>query len=255
LPSKRHWGRIERAVIVCCVLSVYVAGYFWIGWNTPAARAHSLWTALDRRVPFVPEAIFLYAWMYTAMVFPLFSVRSRALFRRVALAYAVTIAISFAVFLVYPVSGVELRQSAGPVDPARFSGWGIRTLYALDPPYNLFPSIHLSIATLAALAAGTARRSYGVIGAPCVVLIAASVSLVKQHYLADVAAGVALAVAVHGVFIRPHRPAAAEEPAYGWLGPAAYLAFHAAVYAAAYAAFRMAIDPAARALAAAGSAG
>lgn len=255
MPSNRNRDQVERTLIVLAVFSFYVAGYFLIGWNTSTARARSLGTSLDRSIPFVPEAIFLYASMYTAMIYPLFVVRSRALFRRVALAYALTISISFALFLVYPVSGVELRRAAGPLDASRFASWGISVLYALDPPFNLFPSIHLSIATLAALAAWKARPVYGAISAPWLALIAASVSLVKQHYLVDVAAGVALAVAVHVVVIRPLRLVEPSRSGYGWIGPLAYLLFNAAFFAAAYVLFRAGCGAAFSSLAAGGVAG
>ena len=136
----------ERAAIASLILASYVAGYFTIGWTTDSGRARSLATPLDALIPFVPETIFLYAWVYTAMVFPLFVVRSPALFRRVGLAYAIVIAACLAVFLVYPVTAVDLRPDVGALDASRFAGWGVKLVYTLDPPYNLFPSLHLAVA-------------------------------------------------------------------------------------------------------------
>ena len=228
----------ERAAIASLILVSYVAGYFPIGWTTDPGRARSLATPLDAMIPFVPETIFLYAWVYTAMLFPLFVVRSPALFRRVGLAYAIVIAACLAMFLVYPVTAVGLRPDVGALDPSHFAGWGVKLVYTLDPPYNLFPSLHLTVAILAALSAWKARSVYGAIGFAWVGLIAVSVSTVKQHFLIDDVAGAGLACAVYAVIIRPYRRVSVEESAYGWSGPLLYLVFHGLVYATAYAAFR-----------------
>ena len=228
----------ERVAIASLIVASYVVGYFPIGWTTDPGCVRSLATPLDALIPFVPETIFLYAWVYTAMVFPLFVVRSPALFRRVGLAYAIVIAACLAVFAVYPVTAVDLRPDVGVLDTSRFAGWGVKLIYTLDPPYNLFPSIHLAVATLAALSAWKARPVYGAIGFAWVLLIAVSVSTVKQHFLVDGVAGAGLACAVYAVIIRPYGRVPVEESAYGWSGPLLYLVFHGLVYATAYAAFR-----------------
>jgi membrane-associated phospholipid phosphatase len=228
----------ERAVIASLILVSYVAGYFLIGWATDPESARSLWTSLDARIPFVPETVFLYAWVFTAMAFPLFVVRSPALFRRVGLAYAIVIAASLATFVAYPVGAAGLRPDVGALDASRFAEWGVKLVYTIDPPFNLFPSIHVAVATLAALSAWKARPVYGAFGVAGVLLIAASVSTVKQHFLVDSVAGAGLAIAVYAVIIRPYRPAPEEESAYGWGGPLLYLVSHGLAYATAYAAFR-----------------
>jgi len=228
----------ERVVIASLILVSYVAGYFPIGWTTDPESARSLSTSLDARIPFLPETVLLYVWVYTAMVFPLFVVRSPALFRRVGLAYGIVIAASLATFAVYPVSAVDLRPDVGMLDTSRFAEWGVKVVYTLDPPFNLFPSIHVAVATLAALSAWKARPVYGAIGVAGVLLIAVSVSTLKQHFLVDSVAGVGLATAVYAAIIRPYGPVPVEESAYGWRGPLLYLVFHGLAYATAYAVFR-----------------
>jgi membrane-associated phospholipid phosphatase len=228
----------ERAAIASLIVVSYAAGYFLIGWTTDPEHARSLSTPLDARIPFVPETVFLYAWVYTAMVFPLFVVRSSALFRRVGLAYAIVIAVCLATFAVFPVTAVDLRPDAGALDVSRFSGWAVKLVYTLDPPFNLFPSVHLAVATLAALSAWTARPIYGAIGFAWLIPIAVSVSTVKQHFLIDIVAGAGLAFAAYAAIIRPYGRVPVEECAYGWGGPLLYLVFHGLVYTAAYAAFR-----------------
>ena len=78
----------------------------------------------------------------------------------------------------------------------------------------------------------------GAIGFAWVLLIAVSVSTVKQHFLVDGVAGAGLACAAYAVIIRPYGRVPVEESAYGWSGPLLYLVFHGLVYSTAYAAFR-----------------
>jgi membrane-associated phospholipid phosphatase len=232
----------ERAAITSLILASYAMGYFGVGWATDPRRAHSLATPLDALIPFVPGTIFLYAWLFTAMLFPLFVVRSPALFRRVGLAYAAVIAACLVVFAVYPVSAADLRTGVGDLDVSRFTGWGVNLVYTLDPPYNLFPSLHLAIATLAALSAWKARPIYGAIGFAWVLPIAVSVSTLKQHYVVDSVAGAALACAVYAAIIRPYARVSERESAYGWGGPLLYLGFNVLFYAVAYVVFRSGVD-------------
>jgi len=232
----------ERAAITSLILASYALGYFTIGWATDPGRAHSLATPLDALIPFVPETIYIYVWLFTAMLFPLFVVRSPGLFRRVGLAYAAVVVVCLTVFAIYPVTAIGLRPGVGGLDASRFAGWGVKLVYTLDPPYNLFPSLHLAIATLAALSAWKAKPVYGAIGCAWVLPIAVSVSTLKQHFLVDSVAGAGLACAVYAAIIRPYDGARDGESAYGWGGPVLYLGFHLLFYVAAYAAFRAGAD-------------
>ena len=113
----------------------------------------------------------------------------------------------------------------------------------LDPPYNLFPSVHLAIVTLAALVALKARRVYGAMALVAAGLVAVSIYATKQHFLVDGVAGVMLAVAAYAIFVRTHCSNPGETLAYGWKGPACYAALHAAFTLLLYGAFRAGFAP------------
>lgn len=187
--------------------------------------------------------MYAYAWQYTEILFPVFVVRSDALFRRVAVAYAGAVLVGFVCFALFPVSAVGFRPEAGSITPDSFASWGLRLLYTLDPPYNLFPSLHLALATLAAFAAWTARPAYGALAALACACIGVSILTVKQHFVVDAAAGLALAVAAWALCIRPYRAPAPRAAAYSWRGPLAYLGFHGLVYLGLYAAYRAGWGP------------
>jgi membrane-associated phospholipid phosphatase len=83
-----------------------------------------------------------------------------------------------------------------------FGVWGLRFLYDADPPYNCFPSIHVAHSSVSALACFRVHRRLGLIAAFCALLVALSTLFTKQHYVADLVAGILLALAAYTVFLR-----------------------------------------------------
>jgi hypothetical protein len=233
---------LERVGITLALVAFFVAGYFGVGLVAHAPAARSLGTALDDAIPFVPVTVWIYAWVFTAAFVPVFVARCPRLFRRTALAYAVAIAASLACFAAFPVTSLGLRADPALLDTTRFSPWAVSVLYRVDPPYNLFPSLHLSIAVLAALACRKAAPRLGAAMFAGVGLVAVSVCTVKQHFVLDVAGGVALALAVHAVFLRPYE-ATPGEITLSRRGGALYVAVVAAALACLFAAFLWARHP------------
>jgi len=64
------------------LLIVWASGYYAIALTIDPRAARSLGTALDAAIPFIPATVYLYSWVYTAMLYPLFTVRCIRLFRR-----------------------------------------------------------------------------------------------------------------------------------------------------------------------------
>ena len=228
---------LERALLTLAVISLFVVGYFTVGRATDPARAHSLATPLDALIPFLAVTIWIYLWVFPATLVPVFFVRCRDLFRRTCLAYSLVIVVSLAVFVAFPVTSLGLRVDPAALDLHRFSPWAVAVTYALDPPFNLFPSLHLSTATIAAFSAWKARRSWGIAMFVGVALIGISICTVKQHFVVDGIAGVALAWAAYALFMRGYRPEPGADPAYTWHGPALFFSLVLAVYLGLYVAF------------------
>jgi hypothetical protein len=220
-------------------LLLFVAGYFGVGSTIDPSRARELRTVLDGRIPFIAHSVWFYLGVFPASLLPLFVVRCPRLFRRAMLSYAIAIAASLLVFVAMPVTSIGLRTDVSSLDATRFSAWAVSTLYAIDPPFNLFPSLHLSIALLAASAAWKARRAYGAAALMSLAPVAASICTVKQHFVWDGIGGGALAAVVHAAVLRPYRPEPGIDPASSWRGPAAYGALLAAAYAGLYLGFRL----------------
>lgn len=147
-------------------------------------------TPLDRSIPLVPVMVIPYLSLIpliiaAAVVFAIADVR-----RVQALAVALTLAL-LASYLVYALAQSYVIR---PSPPGR--DWltaAVRHVYSLDRPYNDFPSLHTSLATIVAVLWLRIHRCTGVAAAIWCTLIVASTVLIRQHYLADVAGGLAVA--------------------------------------------------------------
>ena len=193
--------RHEKLALSAALVALFVGGYYAIGHAQDPARAHILATRFDRALPYAPAWMFVYGGVYTALLLPLFVVKHAGLFRRVAAAYLVTLVVSFATFLVYPVTTRGFRPEVATLDARIFWQWGAALNYTLDPPLNSFPSLHVGTMTLATLIALKVDRLVGLFASAIALLIALSTMLVKQHYLADVLAGAAVAFFAYNFFI------------------------------------------------------
>jgi hypothetical protein len=238
---------LRRTPVALGLLAAMILGYEVIGLTRDPGAATELRTPLDDAIPFWPWSVYLYSWAYTSMLYPAFVVRSPGLFGRVAAAYGAVLAVSLACFALYPVTSLHLRPALDALDLATFDGWAVRFTYFVDPAYNLFPSLHLSIATLAMLSAWTARRAFGVFAVPMVASIAISICTMKQHFVVDGVVALPLAFAAWALIVRPFGRGLARgqdaEVAYAWGGPLAYLAFHVAFYGVFYVAYRLGFQP------------
>jgi len=235
LRPERDW--LERLTITVALVIFFFAGYLGAGRVCNPTQARDLTLPLDRKIPFIAASVWVYLWLLPAVLLPVFLVKCPRLFRRIALAYATAIAISVCVFVVFPVSATGLRIDPKSLNQGSASEWAVFVVYSLDSPYNLFPSLHVSLAAVAALSTWKAAKRYGLLVFVAVPLVSASVCTIKQHFLLDVAGGLVVATVVGASILVPYRPRAGETPAYSWHGPVAYLMFLGCVYAGFYGAY------------------
>lgn len=221
----------ERVIVTAGLIALFLIGYFGVGHSIDPLRARGLAFAFDERIPFISHSVWIYLLVFPAALMPLFVVRCPRLFRRTAVAYLSVMAVSFICFSSFPVTSTGLRAPLEVLDLSYPSDWAVSVLYALDPPFNLFPSLHLSIASLAAISAFKANRVFGIVALISVGFIGVSVCTVKQHVLLDVLGGLALALIVAAVFLRSYRVKDGVNPAYSWRGPALYGMFLLLIYA------------------------
>lgn len=225
---------LERVGLTTGLIIFFITGYFSVGLSRDPADARELAVSLDAQIPFVAQSVWVYLSLFPAALIPLFVVRCPRLLRRTALAYAAVIATSLICFMVFPVTSAKLRVPPAILDVTRPSDWAVSLLYSVDPPYNLFPSLHLSIAVLAAFSAWKAAKLYGAVMLIGVSVVAVSVCVIKQHFLLDALSGIVLAAVPGTLLLLPYQPESGVTPAYSWRGPVTYIAFLILVYAGLY---------------------
>src|SRR5262249_40872373 len=107
-------------------------------------------------------------------------------FKKVVGSVALCVSLHFLIFLVFPVE-YRLRPEVNADQ-----GWAyllVDFYYWLDLPFNCFPSLHVSNVFLVSFFMQRFTKGMGWILFPLSTLVAFSVVLVKQHYVADVVAG------------------------------------------------------------------
>ena len=234
------WSTLAgRALVAGLVLVYFSSGVAGITFLTRGRAFHELWTPLDRAIPFVPWTVYLYSWSYTFALYPLFTVRCPRLFRRVALAFIATITTHMACFFAFPVTAAHLRADLTSLPEDVWSAWGMRLTYAIDPPQNLFPSMHVSLAIASVAGVFRAERRLGFIGLPVALAIIGTITTTKQHFVADGVTALFVATAIdRAAFAGWSHDESPAPRSYGVRGSMLYLAFHGAVYLALYVAFR-----------------
>ena len=156
-------------------------------------------TPLDQAVPVVPVFVIPYDSLvpYIGVTMVAFLFLRVRLFRSAALAMILTWLVSYA-FYFFLQSYVDRPHLAGGDALTQM----VRDVYASDQPYNDFPSLHTSLSTIVAIHWWRFDRRAGIAAGIWTALVVASTIFVKQHYLADLVAGLALAAASSWLFLR-----------------------------------------------------
>lgn len=184
----------------------WALGYFAAGiWLRPAP-VFNPWSSLDDAIPFAGLALWPYLCGIVWMGMPAVLLQSSALFRHTARSYALLIALSVMCFVLLPAEAPELRRQASAAGLDPLTAFALRHLHAIDPPRNLLPSLHVSLAALSAAALARSDLRWRLPGGVALAVIVASVCLSKQHTVADAAAGL-LAAWLCDLLVRHLTPA------------------------------------------------
>jgi membrane-associated phospholipid phosphatase len=194
------WRGLRAAPGPAYARGVLLAVPAWVFWGacyyaaaalTDPARTRVLDEGIAAQLAFVPALTPLYLGVHPLSVLPFARATTDAALRRTTLGYVVIVAISVAAWLAVPVS---FPRSLAAGDG--FGAWVLTTLRGSDPPINCLPSTHCAMAVHAAFRLRREARALAWWSAVTAALIAASTVLLRQHYLVDVEAGVALGLGV-----------------------------------------------------------
>jgi hypothetical protein len=157
-------------------------------------------TFVDRAIPFIPVAVWIYLSIYALMPIGPFLMNNREQICRYSFGVVAISAFAVVIFFFWPTICSRPMALAG--DPL------YRALISIDSPYHAFPSLHAAFAVYSCLcvidvgrALGWTRRyEIGVVAWATLILVATL--LTRQHVLVDIAAGSALGFAAYQICVR-----------------------------------------------------
>lgn len=175
-----------------------------------AGSRYHFYFAWEENIPLIPSAAFVYL-SESLMYFPIF--RRQTTFAQLwplALTLALEQVIAAACFLTFPLE--DGFRPAPP--PGGISGAVWQLAGRVAGRHNYLPSLHVALATTAALVYARVTRSRAWKMRLWAAAIALSTLLIHQHHIADVIAGFALAWAsVRLVYDRLLPASASDKPA------------------------------------------
>lgn len=182
-------GRLRKprfAVVLAVCYALFTATYLPINELSVGRAAHTLFLPGEERLPFLPIFEYLYVLTYFLAVLLVATICTYSAFRRLVRATAVSLLAAYTTYLLFPVYFERPLLQVSSLHT-----W-LLSLEYLDKPYNHFPSLHVTFSWLAVHASQVSRRSR--IGLSVLAAgISVSTVFVKQHYIADVLYGFALA--------------------------------------------------------------
>lgn len=203
--NQRPWfqvpdGRTLRTVLAWCLIIdvLFFAIYGSINWLTSQRTGlFELYVQIELAIPLVPASIWVYASMLLLFCLPIFTI-SRERARREALAAILALFVAAFIWLLLPA-----RLGFERIVPEGYE-LAYATMFMLDHPHNLVPSLHIVFSSLAVLACGQNAPERIKIGLWLwLTAIAASTVLTHQHHVLDVITGLLVAIVCRSLLVRP----------------------------------------------------
>jgi membrane-associated phospholipid phosphatase len=191
-----HSGPVALSTRAACVLSLgafWAIGYFALGARAQAVPAIDPSIPLDGSIPFVGWAVWPYLLGIIFIGSLAVTIRSPPVFRESAIAYAIVIGFSFMCFFLAPTAAEGMRSQASFAGLDGYTTFAVKMLHAIDPATNQAPSMHVSLACVAACMSARQYPTKQAFFGGLLVIVTASVLVLKQHAIIDVLAGLAVA--------------------------------------------------------------
>lgn len=164
----------------------------------------SLMTSLDRRIPFRPRWVWVYSGLYYPFIVSIIATLED--FRHyafTALSFILLLCAQLVIAFLWPVKTPSTWREFDPTNSR--SEKFLALVHRYDKGGNCFPSMHVAVAALAAchllanLGNSAPLVSVSVIVVTLLILI--STVFTKQHFLADLPAGLLLGASIYWVFM------------------------------------------------------
>lgn len=199
---------IKKYLIFAFVYAFHGFGYLYVNSQVKTDRLYDVTLPIDRLIPLIPE----WAWIYEMLfIFPIFLViflDSLEEIKRVGFSIIMCDLVAYPIFLFFPVMSVR------PVVPMETpSEILLNFIYYVDLPTNCFPSLHVAVSMVSALAIYHKKGLNGIWALLLGTLISLSTLFTKQHYFVDVISGLLLAIfTYYGFYVEAY-----QERIFKWL--------------------------------------
>ena len=179
--------KYQRLNIVLLGLTVFIA-LAYSPLNQPHGTIHSLNIALDNHIGLqpifsAPYLLFIPVfWLFFLLIF----LKNRQ-FKALAVTIIIVYIFSYIIYLFY-----QTKVTRPVILENDIFSRLVRAIYSHDNPYNAFPSLHSSLATVFALYfwLTTSKRHWRILTSLFAGLIILSTLFVKQHYVIDAVGGI-----------------------------------------------------------------
>ena len=204
-------------MLILFYLILNTLGYDWTGQLYPLGtgfRLDFLTGGMENFIPFVPQFVIFYTYLFYPFVILTMLFFGFVAYRRgYALGWSLVIIniIALAIYMVFPVSTYSWRQEF-LADPIVGNFWAsqVYNIWATDTPFNCFPSLHAAISTIcfyswyrySKVKPGFVTTVVTVLALIVAVGVILSTLFIKQHYVADEIAGIALALVIGSLAFR-----------------------------------------------------
>lgn len=189
--SKLHLLEYHKfaAMVAVCVAGGYQL-YFWVQRNRFRRRVVCLKIRLDDLIPFVPEWIWIYSFLYYLMIgVTVVSIQDLGEGVHIIFGGLILLVTGCAIFYFFPTN---VPSSFRDFEINSLSTRYLAFVQSMDNDHNAFPSMHCALATYVGLIVMDLPVIGIWMGGAYIGFIALSCLMVKQHVIADTMAGIAL---------------------------------------------------------------
>ncbi|MBN1282578.1 MAG: phosphatase PAP2 family protein [Proteobacteria bacterium] len=185
--TRREW--IKKSAWFASMIAYFALGYALLTKISQGSeRFFDVSMGFESQIPFVPAFIFGYLLVFLSVSLAYIVIDDMDEWMKSARAYFISTTIAYILFFLFPV-----RMDLRPVieTATGLTEWGAQLYFSIDAPYNCFPSLHVTYPVLAVIAVWGRYRRLRWLFAAMALAVSISVVMVKQHYIADVIAGMA----------------------------------------------------------------
>lgn len=178
-----------RALVECSI--VFFPLYAFTNSLAEERARYKIFWQWELSIPLIPEMMLFYMSLNFLMVLPLFLCEPAEI-KLLGRSLIIGTVVGAVFFLLLPSELGFIRPSRVPLFESLF-----HTIYSVDKPHNLFPSLHVTFSSIAVMAMASKVGSWvSRLLVIWLITICFSVVLVWQHHVSDVIAGLALAAVI-----------------------------------------------------------